>query len=180
MALQDTTPKEAERLKAYELYLNANLQGKRRSMRSIALELGVNPTTVTRWAEMDGWSQKVHAALLQTTQAAEATQNALKRLVRRGLLDGLTELHRIATKADRESDRIGAVRAMVDIALRIDAVTAAAGGGKDEQQPANFSDDLPAEEPTCPSVPSEITASPTASSSLSESDSSAEPSPSSE
>lgn len=159
-------PKDAERLKAWELYLSSNTEGKPRSLRSIAGTLGLNPATVRRWASVDGWEQKVNAILSQSAQTAEATQNAIKRQVRRGLLDGLGELRRLALGAQKEADRVSAVKALVDIAIRIEAVTAAASAGKSESADvAEFNDELP-EDDQWPLATSEIPTNPTDSLSL--------------
>lgn len=168
--MPDTEPKEAERLKAFELFLQSSQKGTPRSLRSIAATLGVAANTVQRWRNVDGWDAKVNKVLSEAAATHETTQNAIKRRVRRGLLDGLTELQRLVTQASRDSDRINAVKAIAEIALKIEAVTAAAGSGQSAAvEQADFNDDLPEDQPEWPSAPSETTPSPTSPSSDGES-----------
>src|SRR4030095_14698419 len=87
---------EADRLKAFELYLNASNGGKFRSLRSIASEVGVSSVTIARWKEVDHWDDKLNKALATTANTQESTSNAVKRKVRKGLLDGIDELHKMA------------------------------------------------------------------------------------
>lgn len=136
-------PKE-DRLKAWELYLEASTGGKYRSLRNIASELGVSQPTIARWKEVDKWDEQIKKTLAQTAGTAESTSQAIKRRVRRGLLDGLDELQNIATDTNlAPKDRIEAIKAISAIALKIDAVTAGAFG-KDSANTnvPEFSDEL--------------------------------------
>lgn len=145
MAIDVKPRSDADRIKAFELYLHASTGGKYRSLRSIASEIGVSAMTVSRWREVDKWDEKIKKVLVQTSDTAESTSQAIKRRVRSGLLDGLDELHKMAKDRDLSAkDRIDAVKAISAIALKIDAVTAGAFG-KDAAE-ANvahdFNDDL--------------------------------------
>lgn len=144
MALDIQVRPEADRIKAWELYLEATTGGKYRSLRSIASDLGVSAMTVGRWKEVDKWDEKLKKILAQTAGTAESTSNAIKRRVRRGLLDGLDELQALATDEKVSArDRIAAIKAISEIALKIDAVTAGAFGKEGAaQKPVDFNDDL--------------------------------------
>ena len=135
---------EGDRLKAWELYLEASNGGKFRSLRNIASEIGVSSVTIARWKEVDKWDEKLKKILVQTAGTAESTSQAIKRRVRRGLLDGLDELQAMATDTTlAPKDRIDAIKAISAIALKIDAVTSGAFGkeGGTTNVP-DFSDDL--------------------------------------
>jgi hypothetical protein len=140
----DVTPKpDAERLKAFELFLESNTSGKHRSNRQIASTLGVSAMTIGRWREVDKWDEKVGKVLTESANASESTVNALKRRVRKGLLDGLNHLQTIATDEDTPArDRIAAVKALADIAVRLDAVVAASGAGSAQANVPEFDDTL--------------------------------------
>lgn len=134
-----------ERLKAWELYLEASNGGKYRSLRNIASEIGVSSVTIARWKEVDGWDEKLKKILVQTAGTAESTSQAIKRRVRRGLLDGLDELHNMAKDTKlTPKDRIDAIKAISAIALKIEAVTSGAFGkdASNTQTVPDFSDDL--------------------------------------
>lgn len=134
---------EAERLKAFELYLESNVEGKHRSNRQIAAALGVSAVTIGRWREVDKWDEKVSKVLVESAGASESTVNALKRRVRKGLLDGLEHLQNIATDPKTPArDRINAVKALAEIAVRMDAVVAASGAGQARGTVPEFDDSL--------------------------------------
>jgi hypothetical protein len=140
----DVTPKpDAERLKAFELFLESNTSGKHRSNRQIASTLGVSAMTIGRWREVDKWDEKVGKVLTESANASESTVNALKRRVRKGLLDGLNHLQNIATDVKTPArDRIAAVKALAEIAVKMDAVVAASGAGSAQANVPEFDDTL--------------------------------------
>lgn len=140
---------QADRLKAFEMYLSASTAGKSRSLRSIGAELGVSSMTISRWREVDKWDEKISKVLSEAATGAETTSNALKRRVRQGLLDGLSQLQNIAMHGDHDRDKIAAVKALADIAIRIEAITAAAtaGQGESDKKILEFDDNLPEEGP---------------------------------
>lgn len=146
--------KTNERIKAFELFCEANAAGQRRSLRSIAQELGVHQVTVQGWATKDEWQTKLQRMLDQSANTTETLSQAIKRRVRSGMLDGLDELKRLAIGAKRDSDRIAATKALADIAMRMEAIAAGAGGGGKNEDLPQFQDDL-AEEPSCPPATSE-------------------------
>lgn len=141
----DVKPRpEGDRVKAFELYMTAAANGKSMSLRAIASALGVSAMTIGRWREVDQWDQKVSKVLAEAATGAETTTNALKRRVRQGLLDGLSQLQSIALNASHDRDKIAAIKALADIAIRMEAITAAAvGPGGDSKQAIEFKDDLP-------------------------------------
>ena len=148
-------PKKAERTKAFELYMSAAATGKRRSLRSIAQELGVALKTIQRWRDADDWDPKINKILTEAAGAAETHANAIRRRVRQGLLDGLDQLNKIAKTANRDADRIHAVRALADIASKVEAIVSGASGADSSTALSDFKDDVewPDESPTTPSTP---------------------------
>lgn len=148
----DVRPRDSEREKAFELFLNASKGGKIRSIRAIAQTVGVHEATITRWRKIDGWDDKIHHIITQAAQAADILTNAIKRRVRQGILSGLDELLKMVKKSEKDVDRIAAVRALVDIGLRLDAIAQAGTetGAASGSFPA-FKDDLdvPGEQPEC-------------------------------
>lgn len=144
---------EAERLKAFEEYLKAGEMGKRVSFRSIAQKLGIHEATIRRWARVDKWQERLAKNLGESAGIAEASSNVIKRRLRIALLSGLQELEQIVMGADKDSDRIAAVRALAEIAERTDALSASLDMKKaDEAGTAEFKDDIleaepPVEEP---------------------------------
>jgi len=145
------TPKDEERIKAFELYLAAEAGGKRRSFRSISQELGVHAVTVRRWYETDRWQQKVDQALRKNAKATVARVDSLKQAVRNGLADGLAELNSIVIgRASKTREKIEATRAIAEIAVKLGAITEQTEGkvGKHDQS-FDFKDDL-AEWPQAP------------------------------
>ncbi len=144
MALDIKPRADADRLKAFELYLEASSGGKFRSLRSIASEIGVSSMTITRWRDVDKWDEKIKGVLVDSTKTAESNSQAIKRRVRRGLLDGLEELQSMAKDtALSAKDRIEAIKAISAIAVKVEAITAGAFG-QDAQSAAvtAFNDDL--------------------------------------
>lgn len=152
--------KDAERVAAFELYISANLEGKRRSVRSIAQELGISQQTIFRWKKEDDWDVKVNATLSKAAQSAETLSNEVKRRVRLGLLDGLDSLRKIAVSADRDADKVAAVVALAKISTMVEAITqGASGSGEVSQVLPDFKDDIekcpaPMSIPTTTSPPS--------------------------
>src|SRR4030095_8682628 len=115
---------EVDRLKAFDLSLNASNGGKFRPLRSIASEVGVSSVTIARWKEVDHWDDKLNKALATTANTQESTSNAAKRKGRQGVLDCSDELHRMAADTSLSAkDRIDAIKAISAVALKIDAIT---------------------------------------------------------
>lgn len=139
---------EAERLKAFELFLKAGEEGKRVSFRSISQKLGIHEQTIRRWARVDKWQERLAKNLGETAGIAEASSNVIKRRLRIALLTGLEELEQIVMGADKDSDKIAAVRALAEIAERTDALSASLDMKKaDEAGTAEFVDDIPEAQP---------------------------------
>jgi hypothetical protein len=158
--------KPAERIKAFELYITAAADGKRRSFRSIAMELGVHETTVKRWYDNDDWAEKTRRMLDTTANTEETVSQHIRRLIRHGLIDGLRELGRLTCEADKDQDKIAATVALANIAGKMDAISSGAGGEqKDKTRDIQFKDDLPvpvsSQEPPCPVDPSNSDSAPT-------------------
>lgn len=148
--------KTDERKKAFEIYCTATAEGRRRSFRSIAQELGVHINTVINWKNDDEWEKRLGRILDQSATTTETLSQAIKRRVRSGLLDGLDELAKIATEGKKDADKIAAVRALGDIAMKLEAISSGAGGGGKTEDLPSFKDDL-VQEPSCPPATSEAT-----------------------
>jgi transposase-like protein len=139
-----------DRIRAYKLFLNSTLTGDRRSLRSIAQELGVNISQISFWKSQDKWVSRVDEALEATTALAESTSQVIKRLVRRGLISGLKEIERIITADLKQNtkvtadDKIKALRALAEISIKLDAIAQGAGPGASgsSTKPMGFKDDL--------------------------------------
>lgn len=140
-----TTPHpDADRIKAFEIYLAAGQGGKRVSYRAIGQKLGVHETTIRRWARVDQWGEKLNESLGETARTSEASGNLIKRRLRVGLLSGIQELEAILQGGERDSDRIAAVKALAEIAERMGAVSAGIDiGAKDDAGTVEFADDIP-------------------------------------
>lgn len=141
---------EAKRLRAYELYLSATSDGKKRSLRSIAQELGVSLSAVQYWRDTDGWERKIREAMLTAGQAADLASSQVKMALRKGLLEGIQQLHSIIESGD-DKQKIAAFRALVDTSVRLRAVDF--GGGdqplpewQDEVAPSDTDNPTPVSE----------------------------------
>lgn len=141
----DVTPKsEAERLKAFELFLEAGENGRRVSYRAISQKMGVHEATIRRWARVDQWQEKLQRNLGEAASTAEASSNLIKRKLRGALLAGVAELETIALNGDKDSDRVAAVKALAEIAERMSAVSDnISEGPKDAAGTVEFKDDIP-------------------------------------
>lgn len=135
---------EAKRLRAFELHLTASMDGKKRSIRSIAQELGVALSTVQYWRDQDGWERRVREALLTTARSADLAAAHAKMAIRDGLLKSLQAMHDVLDKGTAR-EKVAAARAMAEIASRFQALDPSSLlAGKPED--IEFEDDLPAKE----------------------------------
>jgi hypothetical protein len=134
---KSTPENEAKRLRAYELFVSATTDGKRRSIRSISQELGVSLSTVQYWRDHDNWERRVREAMLSAGQAAEMASSHVKMALRKGLLEGIDQLHSIITKGDNR-EKILAFKALVDTSVRLRAVDFGTG----EQPPPEWTDEV--------------------------------------
>jgi hypothetical protein len=151
-----STPEtEAKRLRAFELYCSAGLDGKRRSVRSISQELGVALSTAQYWHKNDGWDLKLQKVLQETAHTAASVTEAIRARLRRGILDGLEKANDIIKDAKtKDRDKILALRELTNIAIRLQALDL--GGSAANDGSLEFTDDLsthgtdlsPAPEPT--------------------------------
>lgn len=139
----NTAPKDSERMKAFELYLSAGENGRRTSYRSIAQKLGVHEVTVRRWARVDKWQERLNKNLGETAQLSEATNSVIKRRLRQALLLGLEELEAIIGGAEKDADRINAIKAVAEIAAKAEALGSNIGAsGKEAAGNVDFKDDI--------------------------------------
>jgi hypothetical protein len=105
----------ARRTRAYELYLGDGTGGGRKSLRAIALELGVTLGAVRYWREVDKWDERLSVVLAATS--AERVQNAreVRDLLRGSLVSHLHKLNTIVQTAKKDADAIRGIREFVDI-----------------------------------------------------------------
>jgi hypothetical protein len=125
---------EAKRLRAYELYLSAGEDGKRRSLRSISQELGVALSAVQYWRDQDGWERRLRETMLTAGRSAEMSTNQVKMALRKGLLEGVQQMYDIIQDKDgKAKDKILAFRELVSTSVRLRAIDF--GGGDGPQEP---------------------------------------------
>jgi hypothetical protein len=138
MQFKSSPENEAKRLRAYELYVSATSDGKRRSLRSISQELGVSLSAVQYWRDTDNWERRIREAMMTAGQAAEMASNHVKMALRKGLLDGIDQLTKIIDKGD-DRMKVMAFKALVDTSVRLRAVDFASG----EQPLPEWQDEVP-------------------------------------
>jgi hypothetical protein len=118
-----TPEQRALRLRAYELYLAVDQDGRRRSLRSIAMQVGVTLGTVQYWRKVDKWDDRVAKAMQAQTAAAGAGAKAIAALLRTSLYEHIGTLNHIARDMTlRPADRIKAVGELADIAIKLKAI----------------------------------------------------------
>ncbi len=133
---------EAKRLRAFELYVSATSDGKRRSLRSISQELGVSLNAVQYWRDTDNWERRIREVMMSAGQAAEMASSHVKMALRKGLLEGIDQLHTIIEKGDNR-EKILAFKALVDTSVRLRAVDF----GGDEKPLPEWQDEVPESTP---------------------------------
>jgi hypothetical protein len=138
-----STPEtEAKRIRAFELYCTAGLDGKRRSVRSISQELGVALSTAQYWHKHDDWDRKLQKVLKETASTAASVTEAIRARLRKGILDGLEKANDIIRDAKtKDRDKILALRELTNIAIRLQALDL--GGNAQTEGTLEFQDDLP-------------------------------------
>lgn len=141
MSAPSTPETEAKRIRAFELYCSAGLEGKRRSVRSIAQELGVALSTAQYWQKHDDWDAKLQKVLKETAHTAATVTEAIRARLRKGILDGLEEANKIIKGDATARDKVLALRELTHIAIRLQALDLGSGGMAAEV--TDFQDDLP-------------------------------------
>lgn len=143
MSASSTPETEAKRIRGFELYCTAGLEGKRRSIRSIAQELGVALSTAQYWHKQDDWDTKLQKILKETAHTAASVTEAIRARLRKGILDGIQEANQIIKNpSSKDRDRVLALRELTHIAIRLQALDLGAGGAAADI-PTEFKDDLP-------------------------------------
>jgi hypothetical protein len=118
-----TPEQRALRLRGYELYLTVDSEGRRRSLRSIAMELGVTLATVQYWRKRDRWDERVQQALRAQAASAQAGAKAIGALLRTTLHEHVETLASLARDPTlKPADRIRAVRELAEIAIKLKAI----------------------------------------------------------
>jgi hypothetical protein len=133
------TDNSAKRLKAYELYLSAGLDGKRRSLRSIAQELGLHLSTIQWYRDKDAWDTKLDAAMHAAGKAEELVQSSLKLKLRAAVFDGIEQLNKIVKDSENDQHRVLAFRELVSTALKTSSLDPKLAH---DMSSADFKDDL--------------------------------------
>ena len=139
--MSSTPETEAKRLRAFELYCTAGLDGKRRSVRSISQELGVALSTAQYWHKTDDWDKKLQKLLKETSATAASVTEAIRARLRKGILEGLEKANDIIKDAKtKDRDKILALRELTNIAIRLQALDL--GGVAASEGTLEFQDDL--------------------------------------
>src|SRR6266480_5386842 len=114
----------ALRVKGYQLWLNGAMDdGKRTSLRAIAMTLGVTVGTIQYWRTTDKWDAKVNQALLQHTLKETESASTLANLLRASLYDNMKVLNEIIRdKASKPIIRIKAISEYADICHKLKVV----------------------------------------------------------
>jgi hypothetical protein len=112
------------RVKGYHMWLDGALDnGKRTSLRAIAMSLGVTVGTVQYWREHDHWDAKVNQALLQHTLKETESASTLANLLRASLYDNMKVLNEIIRdKQSKPIIRIKAISEYADICHKLKVV----------------------------------------------------------
>lgn len=153
--MSSTPETEAKRIRAFELYCTAGLEGKRRSVRSISQELGVALSTAQYWQKTDNWDEKLQKVLKETAHTAATVTEAIRARLRKGILDGIDTANQIIKDPKtRERDRILALRELTHIAIRLQALDLGTGGMAADV-PTDFKDDLLTDAPPADAEPSD-------------------------
>jgi hypothetical protein len=119
------SPEQREiRVKGYNMWLAGGMDnGKRMSLRSIAMTLGVTVGTVQYWREHDHWDAKVNQALLQHTLKETESASTLANLLRASLYDNMKVLNEIIRdKATKPIIKIKAISEYADICHKLKVV----------------------------------------------------------
>lgn len=140
---------EGRRVKAWHLYLG-DLDGKRRSMRSIALELGVSNRAVQYWREKDGWDAKLDEVLTKKADAEAKRAEEVTGLLQRSLSEHVLTLNKVIRGAKKDADKIKGIVAFVDIYRKLGVPL----NPLEQAKPLGFSDEIgvPGERPGTPDL----------------------------
>lgn len=121
---EQTPEQRSLRLRGYELYLAGDGEGRRRSLRSIAMTLGVTLSSVQYWRRVDKWDERVSAAMQAIEAADHRANGALGALLRQSLYDHVVTLNTIIRDSTLPAKmRVDATKAFVDICHKLKVVT---------------------------------------------------------
>jgi len=145
MARPTQTPEtESRRARAYALYAASELSGIRRSLRSIAQELGVALKTVQNWRDVDRWSDKLSVQLDERARAVGDVTRGIENLMRTSLSEHINTLNTIIRSGKTDADRIRGIREFVEIYRKLGIPLPNADDVTVNDKPAEFEDDVPA------------------------------------
>jgi hypothetical protein len=134
-----TPDTESRRHRAFDIYLHGSNDGSRRSLRSIAQELGVALRTVQNWRDRDRWDDKVRALLDERTRVKGDANREVTLLLQSSLAEHIATLNDIIRSSKKPRERILAIKEFVDIyrklGVSLPTTTAPA-------EPIEFEDDL--------------------------------------
>lgn len=124
MAREKQTPEDmARRVRAFEMYCSTDVHGQRPNIRAIALTLGITPQAVTYWKRVDHWDERVSKMDDKVAQDVAESSQALKTLLRGGLIRGLEALKNITLDPHAKADDvIKATETLAKIAKQFNAV----------------------------------------------------------
>jgi hypothetical protein len=123
---EQTPEQRALRLRGYELWLTTDEEGKRRSMRSVAMALGVTLGTIQYWRRVDKWDERLKKSLGVTTAANERASGALGALLRQSLYEHISTLNDIIRDAGTKVERkLAAIKELGNLAHKLKAISPA-------------------------------------------------------
>jgi predicted transcriptional regulator len=119
-----TAEQRALRVKGYNLWLAGAMDnGKRMSVRAIAMTLGVTVSAVQYWREHDKWDARVNQALIEHTVKETESASTLANLLRASLYDNMKVLNEIIRdKQMKPLIKIKAISEYADICHKLKVV----------------------------------------------------------
>jgi transposase len=134
-----TPESESRRQRAFDVYFRGGNDGSRRSLRSIAQELGVALRTVQNWRDRDRWDDKIRAHLDERARVKGDASREVTQLLQASLAEHVATLNDIIRSSKKPRERILAIKEFVEIyrKLGVSLPTTAAPA-----EPIEFEDDL--------------------------------------
>lgn len=133
---------DALRIQAFELFMSADEKGRRMTLRGISQRLGIHENTLRGWAKADEWKEKLRRHLEKAATWTQASNAELKTKMRLALNMGIDELHNIISSGEKDADRINAVKALAEIAIKADALSQQTNPGGSVGEAHDFKDDI--------------------------------------
>jgi len=140
-----TVETESRRSRGFALYFTGNADGTRRSLRSIAQELGVVLHTVQYWRAADKWDERIRIHLAEKAKAALDDTTEIKVLMRDSLISHIRALNDVIVSSKRPSEKIRAIKEFVEIYKKLGIPLPDASVEPGSKSPT-FKDDIPHEQ----------------------------------